>query len=252
MRSISLPKSVLVAALGCLVLSACGTQKAATGPAAPAGGAASARAVPSTSPSDLSGHRDPEMRFIDLVGQTLQACSPDAPGDKGGGDVPVPDGLVLEEEPTRIHGPGETPPPVPGDAEDVPVPLPSDAPEPPSPAPGARKPAPVEVPLTEVEQCFADQHADRVGKAFNTRTTDYDAMRTKLIALDYPASRVHRMPDHGGAPRVRVDLRFMGGHEALEVTGTGSGVIVETFGAPETEDVKLTDVKRKPRLDTTH
>ncbi|CAM5657957.1 hypothetical protein SGLAM104S_06059 [Streptomyces glaucescens] len=39
----------------------------------------------------------------------------------------------------------------------------------------------------------------------------------------------------------------MGGYAALEVTGTGSGVIVEVFGAPEMEDVKLTDVKRSWR-----
>ncbi|MET9427326.1 hypothetical protein [Streptomyces sp. NPDC003036] len=252
MRSISLPKSVLVAALGCLVLSACGTQKAAPDHAAPAGSAVSAAATPPAPPSA----EDQEMRFIELVGQAIGACSPDAPsgkGDKSGEGAPVPDGLVLEEEPTRIYGPGETPPAVPGDETEAPVPLPSDAPEPPSTAPGSAKPKqPVEVPLPGTEKCFADWHADRVTKGFkNTKATDYAAMRTKLTALDYPAARVHRMPDHGGAPRARVDLRFMGGHAALEVTGTSSGVIVEVFGAPETEDVKLTDVKRKPRLDST-
>ncbi|MEV6655186.1 hypothetical protein [Streptomyces sp. NPDC051219] len=42
---------------------------------------------------------------------------------------------------------------------------------------------------------------------------------------------------------------MMGSHLALEITGTSSGVIVEAFGAPETEDVNVTDVKRKPKLD---
>lgn len=42
---------------------------------------------------------------------------------------------------------------------------------------------------------------------------------------------------------------MMGNHLALEVTGTSRGMIVETFGAPETENVKVTDVKRKPKLD---
>ncbi len=38
----------------------------------------------------------------------------------------------------------------------------------------------------------------------------------------------------------------MGDHLVLEVTGTSSGAIVETFGAPKAEDVKVTDVKRRP------
>lgn len=249
MRSRSFPKSVLVAALSCLVLSACGTQQAASDHAAHAGSAVKATTSPKAPPSA----EDQEVRFIGLVGQAIDACSPDAPSDKGGEGVPVPEGLVLEEEPTPIYGPGETPPAVPGDAQEAPVPLPSDAPEPPSPATGSVKPRqPVEVPLPGTEKCYGDWHADRVVEAFkNTKATGYDAMRTELTALDYPAARVHRMPDHGGRSRARVDLRFMGGHAALEVTGTGSGVIVEVFGAPETEDVKLTDVKRKPRLDTT-
>ncbi|WP_336317584.1 hypothetical protein [Streptomyces lavendofoliae] len=252
MRSRPFPKSVLVAALGCLVLSGCGTQQAASDHEAPAGSAVKATTSPKAPPSA----EDQEVRFIGLVGRAIDACSPDAPSDKngeGGEGVPVPDGLVLEEEPTPIYGPGETPPTVLGDAEEAPVPLPSDAPEPPSPATGSAKPKqPVEVPLPDTEKCYGDWHADRVVEAFkNTKATGYDAMRTKLTALDHPAARVHRMPDHRGQSRVRVDLRFMGGHAALEVTGTDSGVIVEVFGAPETEDVKLTDVKRKPRLDTT-
>ncbi|MEV8309744.1 hypothetical protein AB0P36_20930 [Streptomyces flavidovirens] len=104
--------------------------------------------------------------------------------------------------------------------------------------------------MTAIEKCTGDEHAQRVSEAFkNTKTTGYRAMQSKLTDLDYPASRIHRMPDHAGAPRARLDLRMMGSHLALEVTGTSSGVIVEAFGAPETEDVKVTEVKRKPKLD---
>lgn len=106
------------------------------------------------------------------------------------------------------------------------------------------------MPLTGVEKCTGDAYAKRLGEAFkNTETTGYPAMREKLTGLGYPAARVHRMPDHAGAPRSRIDLRVLGGRVALEVTGVGDGVVVEVFGAPETEEVKVTDVKRKPGLD---
>jgi len=42
---------------------------------------------------------------------------------------------------------------------------------------------------------------------------------------------------------------MMGSHLALEVTWTSSGVVVEAFGDPETEDVNVTEVKRKPKPD---
>lgn len=71
-------------------------------------------------------------------------------------------------------------------------------------------------------------------------------MHKKLTDLGYPASRIHRMPDRAGAPRARLDLRFIGSHLALEVTATGSEVITEAFGVPETEDVRITDVARRP------
>lgn len=57
------------------------------------------------------------------------------------------------------------------------------------------------------------------------------------------------MPSRAGAPRARLDLRFIGSNVALAVTGTSSGVTVEAFGAPETEDVEVTDVQRDPELD---
>ncbi|MFF5030255.1 hypothetical protein ACFY2J_39495 [Streptomyces collinus] len=101
--------------------------------------------------------------------------------------------------------------------------------------------------LTEAEACEGTAHADRVTGAFQgTATTDYAALLEKLTGLDYPAERIHRMPQRRGEPRARIDLRFMGGHLVLEVTGARDGVFVEPFGAPETEDVQVTDIQRTP------
>lgn len=245
MRSISLSKPVLVAALGCMVLSGCGTQHAATDQT-PAGGAVSA-----TTPLDAS-HKDPEIRFLELITRITRGCDPDAPGDTGDDVVPNPEDLPgWEEGATPRYGPGETPPGVPNSDGDTPVALPSDAPEPPKSTPSPTKPTSLkEVPLTGIEKCSGSEHAQRVSEAFkNTKTTSYQAMRKRLKSLDYPASRIHRMPNHAGAPRARLDLRFIDSHLALEVTGTSRGVTVEAFGAPETEGVEVTDVKRKPKPD---
>lgn len=107
-----------------------------------------------------------------------------------------------------------------------------------------------EVPLTAVEECAGEQHAQRIHDAFwqagANRT--YEALRAKLTELDYPASRIHRMPDSGGSPRARVDLRLSDGdHLALEITGTYLGVMVEAFGAPD--GVSVSDVRLEPQLD---
>ncbi|MFH9862890.1 hypothetical protein [Streptomyces sp. NPDC017202] len=242
MRSISLSKPVVVAALGCMVLSGCGTQHAATDQT-PAGSAVSA-----TTPLDAP-HDDAETRFLELITRITRGCAPDAPDDKGEDAVPEPEDLPgWEEAPPPGHGPGETPPGVPNGDGDIPVPLPSDAPEPPESPPSPANPESLEeVPLTGIEKCSGGEHAQRVGEGFeNTRTTGYRAMHEKLTDLDYPASRIHRMPDRAGAPRARLDLRFIGSHLALEVTATGSAVIIEAFGVPEAEDVRITDVKRRP------
>ncbi|WP_028813348.1 hypothetical protein [Streptomyces flavidovirens] len=245
MRSISLPKPVLLAALGCMVLSGCGTQNATTDQT-PAGAAVSATTPPDAPPGD----NDPEMRFLALLTRITHVCAPDAPNGSGTGDAPKPEDLPgWEGAPTPAYGPGETPPGVPNAEGEIPVPL--DDPAASEPAPDFTWPRPVkEVPLTGIEKCTGDEHAKRVSEAFqNTKTTSYQAVQSKLTDLDYPASRIHRMPDHAGAPRTRLDLRMMGSHLALEVTGTGSGVTVEAFGSPETEDVKVTEVNRKPKLD---
>ncbi|MEU6879317.1 hypothetical protein [Streptomyces sp. NPDC046712] len=246
MRSTPLLKSVLAAALGCMALSGCGTQNAAD--QVPAGTTVSATTPAATPP----GGDDPEMRFLALLGRVMQDCAPEAPKDKGGDGVPAPEDLPgFESAPTPRYGPGETPPGVPNADGDIPVPLPSDAAAPPESAPSPAKPASLEeVPLNPAEKCSGDKHAQRVGEAFkNTGTTGYEAMHKKLTGLDYPAARIHRMPDRAGAPRARVDLRMMGGHQVLEVTGTAGGVTVEVFGAPETEDVNVAAVKRSSTPD---
>ncbi|WP_063804087.1 hypothetical protein [Streptomyces bungoensis] len=243
MRSIPLAKPVLVAALGCMVLSGCGTQNAATDQAS--AGSAVSTATPLDAPLD-----DPETRFLELITRITVDCAPDAPDDRA--EVPQPEDLPgWEEAPPPRYGSGETPPGGPDTGGDIPVPLPSDATRPPESTPSAVKPKPArEVPLTGIERCSGSEHAQRVTEAFkNTETTSYQVMHTTLTSMEYPASRIHRMPSHAGAPRARLDLRFIGSNLALEVTGTSSGVIVEAFGAPETEDVKVTDVKRKPKLD---
>lgn len=243
MRSTSLSKPVLAAALGCMVLSGCGAQSAATDQT-PAGSAASA------TPSLDAAHNDPETRFLELITRITLGCAPDSPDDENDRVVPEPEDLPgWEDAPGPRYGPGETPPGAPNADGDIPVSLPPDAPRPPESTPSTAEPTPPEeVPLTDIERCGGSEHAKRVSEAFrNTRTTSYPAMRKRLTDLDYPASRIHRMPDHAGAPRARLDLRFMGDHLALEVTGTGSGVTVEAFGAPEREDVKVTDVERRPK-----
>ncbi|WP_189530712.1 hypothetical protein [Streptomyces roseolilacinus] len=247
MRSTSFLKPALMVALGCVVLSGCGTQNAGAG-RSPAGGTVSA-----APPSDaLPGDDDAELRFLALMTRTAQGCAPDAP--EGGGSAPAPEDLPGGEgAPAPRYGPGETPPGVPNAEGEIPVPL--DDPAPPGPIRESTGPTPVEpveeVLLTGVEECDGGEHAERVREAFgNTGTTDYRAMRERLTDLGYPASRIHRMPDRAGVPRVRLDLRVMGGHLALEVTTAGRGVIVEAFGAPETEDVKVTDVRREREPDT--
>lgn len=241
MRAISLPKHVLVVLLGCMVLTGCGTQEATTDHT-PAGSAVSATTPPDAPPNG----DDPEMRFLALTTRVTQGCAPDTPHGAGSGGVPGPEDL--SGAPAPAYGPGETPPGVPSAEGDIPVPVPDPAPS--KPTPGSAGPMSVEaVPLTAIEKCSGNEHAQRIGEAFTNTTTGYQAMHKTLTGLDYPASRVHRMPDHAGAPRARLDLRMMGSHLALEVTRTTSGVIVEAFGAPETEDVKVTDVRRKPEPD---
>ncbi|MEV5434777.1 hypothetical protein AB0K80_01895 [Streptomyces sp. NPDC052682] len=244
MRSLTVPKPVLMAVFGCLVLSGCGSQTTG-GDQRTAGSAVAARTPPDTPMID----DDPELRLLALLNRVTRTCAPDAPSGEGGDAVPEPEDLPGWEgtAPPR-YGPGETPPGVPNADGDIPLPLDDPAPSS-EPTPDSTGPGPVgEVPLTGVEKCSGREHARRVGEAFgNTRTTGYQALREKLTRLDYPASRIHRMPDRAGAPRVRVDLRMLGSRLALEVTGTGTGVSVEAFAAPETEDVQVTDVQRKPQ-----
>ncbi|MET9854727.1 hypothetical protein ABZY57_17495 [Streptomyces sp. NPDC006450] len=253
MRSISLPKSLLVAVLGCIVLSGCGTRNATTDQALAGSGVSAA----SASQEAPTGEGDPELRFLEMMTRILPSCAQHVPADKGvapegvptGGVPPEPEDLPGREGgPEPEYGPGETPPGVPDADGGIPVPLPDDAASPPEPTPGFALPDPTEeVPLSAGEECFGGEHAQRISEAFkNTKTADYQTMQKKLTDLDYPAAHIHRMPDHEGAPRVRIDLRMMGSRLALEVTGTGSGVSVEAFGAFEGEGVDVADVKRKP------
>ncbi|WP_158717906.1 hypothetical protein [Streptomyces sp. NRRL F-2664] len=242
MRSTTLLKPVWAAALGCLVLSGCGAAQD-TPDQAPAG--STAGAAPHAPGSEG------EMRFLALMTRTAQGCAPGSPNGTDGG-VPRPEDLPgAEAVPTPRYGPGRTPPGVPNADGDIPVPL--DDPAPPAVSastPAGSGPAP-EVPLTGVEECVGAEHVKRVSGALGAaKPADHEALRQQLTQLDYPAPRIHRMPDRAGAPRVRVDLRTMGGHVALEVTASGSGVVVEAFGSPENEDVRVVDVTRGARPET--
>jgi len=98
------------------------------------------------------------------------------------------------------------------------------------------------VALTPVEECAAQRHQLRIGKAFSgTETVTYGQMRDRLTTLRYPGARIHRMPDFSGRPVSRLDLRVGADHLALEITDIGNGVMVRAFGAPQ--DVRVTEVR---------
>ncbi|MFJ9560182.1 hypothetical protein ACIRQQ_09090 [Streptomyces fuscichromogenes] len=246
MRSMSLPRAVLVTALGCVLLSGCGEQRSAADQT-PAGGGG---AVPAASPSDASSSvGGPEVRLLALLTRVERSCAPDRPGDEGSGGVPEPEDLPgWEGAASPGYGPGETPSGVPNAAGDIPVSVAGPTPRT-TTAPDLAEPEPAEeVALTGVEECAGGRHAQRIGEAFEgVRTTGYRAMRQRLADLDYPESRIHRMPDRAGAPRARLDLRVIGSHLALEVSEAGGSVTVEAFGAPGTEGVSVTDVQRRPK-----
>ncbi|MFE3073345.1 hypothetical protein [Streptomyces sp. NPDC059247] len=104
------------------------------------------------------------------------------------------------------------------------------------------------VPLTLAEECAAQRHQLRIGRAFSGKeAATYERMRDRLTGLRYPGARIHRMPDFAGEPVARLDLRVGAEHLALEVTGIGHGIMVRAFGAPQ--DMSVTEVRLKPQLD---
>ncbi|WP_282697680.1 hypothetical protein [Streptomyces sp. CC208A] len=229
--------TLTLATAAALTLAACGTEGADPSVVVP-GKAAHAQSSTSPSPSPtrslpsdaLAQSSDPELRFLALIGRVLDGCAP--------GGLPDP-----PEVPTEEPADGQTPP------EPLqPTEPPRGLPEPPPSSPEPARTGPVdEVPLTPLDQCTGKAHAARVQEAFaGAAPADRTALGEKLATLDYPPSRIHPMPDHEGAPRVRLDLRFMGNNLVLEVTGTRDGVLAEPFGAPETEDVKSSEVRRRP------
>ncbi|MEU5256125.1 hypothetical protein [Streptomyces longwoodensis] len=262
MRSIFLTKSLLAATLGCAALTACGTLAPSAGTGVGRASAAPAAAhAPATELRTSPAPDDSQAHFLALLGDTARKCASHGASDKGDTDTPevLPDSDGGKETPrpedlpggegpqTPRYGPGQTPPGNPDAHGDIAVALPAGAPRPPAPAAAPHPGAPREVELTEAEACEGTAHADRVtGALQGTAPTGYPALLEKLTGLAYPAERIHRMPQRPGEPRARIDLRLMGGHLVLEVTSTRDGVVVEPFGAPETEDVQVTDVQRTP------
>ncbi|MFE5715657.1 hypothetical protein ACFQ7J_33170 [Streptomyces sp. NPDC056501] len=241
-----LAKFVLAAALGSMALTACGTADAtgkpgAKAPAVGVGASAKPKQKPAATPTPprmipsdaLATHPDPEVRILALVTRITNECAP--------GTMPELPALPAVDDISAPVDPEGQPPRSP-----EPLPLPTDIPEPPSSEPTG--PA-EEVSLGPVDKCGGDAHAERIRKAFDGESpADYAELRKKLTALDYLPESIHRMPDRGGEPRARIDLRDMSMSDnlVLEVTGTARGVTAEYFGVPVSGDVKITEVKRKP------
>lgn len=155
---------------------------------------------------------DAEARFLELANLISQSCAPDV---SGGTDEMASAATATAAEPTP----------------DSTMPILVD-----------------EVPLTAEEECAAQRHQRRIGRAFSgTDTATYEEMQAKLTSLDYPAARIYRMPDFSGEPVARLDLRVGADHLALEVTDINNGVMVRAFGAPR--DVSVTEVRLEPQLD---
>ncbi|MER8267152.1 hypothetical protein ACFYXN_01470 [Streptomyces griseus] len=235
MPSIRFTASVVIAAAGSLALTACGTQTASSASSsAPVGSQVSA--APALQPT--------EKQFLDTLNEFARQCSPDAPSDNGAAPDPgtLPGGIPSGAAP-RTDKPAGTP-----DANgDIPIPVDESGEMPDKPM---RSGPPQEVELDAIEKCAAAKHAERLTtEAAGEPHTTYRALQQTIVAAGYRTDRIHEMPDLGGDPRARVDLRFMGSGLVVEVIGTGTGVIAEPFGAPVDESVSVTEVRRKPNLD---
>lgn len=202
MRSIFLPKSLLAAALGGVVLLV-------------GFGAQNATADQTSVVSTVAATSDDgaEARFLEMADLISQSCAPDV--SSGVAAVASASADTTAAEPT----------------------------------PDSTLPVLVDpVPLTVTEECAAQRHQLRISRAFSGKdTATYGEMRDKLTSLNYPAARIHRMPDFSGEPVARLDVRVGAEHLALEVTAINNGVMVEAFGAPE--GVSVTEVRLEPQLD---
>ncbi|MEV7524899.1 hypothetical protein [Streptomyces sp. NPDC091371] len=202
MRSIFLPKSLLAATLGgVVVLAGFGAQNAA---------------ADHTSMVSVAAVSDDEaeMRFLELADLISQSCAPDLSS--------TADDLAPASTADTTAA---------------------------EPAPDSTMPILVdEVPLTTEEECAAERHVLGISKAFSgTNVATYEEMREKLTSLNYPAARIHRMPDFAGKPVARLDLRVGAEQLALEISSPYLGVMVEPFGAPD--GVSVTEVRLEPQLD---
>lgn len=186
-------------------------------------------------------------RFSKLVRTINAECREDQPADANGKKIPRPEDVPgYAEQPVDGYGPDNPPPTIDGIGPD-----PNSSEGPPEDYTSELKPEDFkEIPLDAEDQCIADKHADRIREGFGGKgTTSAKVLHSKLMKLDYPASRIHAMPAQGGSPRVRLDLRI-DSQAALEIVGTSSTLITEPFAAVAVPNLKITDVKRKPGLDS--
>jgi hypothetical protein len=181
MRFLSIPKPAMTAALGCLVLTGCGAQAAATDQA-PAGSAISANLTAD----------DAELRFLKLSTRIAQGCTPDAPNS--GSSAPKPEDLPGGSQAGSPRYPaGSTPPGTPNADGDIPIPVDSPA----EPTPDSTLPVQVkEVALNGIETCSGEEHIKLISNAFKgTGAASYQQIADKLTTLGYPAARIYKMPE---------------------------------------------------------
>ncbi|MFF9070252.1 hypothetical protein ACF09E_33405 [Streptomyces sp. NPDC014891] len=212
MRSILLPKSLITAAAGGALLVAFGTQ-----------GASAATKAPAPAAKPVAPARTPAVYVPPRA-----VIVPPRVSEAEARFLEVADLIAQSCEPRVLRAEGRV---AAAPARDTTMPVLVDP-----------------LPLHPAEQCAAQRHQLRIGKAFSgTETGTYARMRDRLTLLRYPEARIHRMPDFSGRPVVRLDLRVGSGNLALEVTDIGNSVMVRAFGAPE--HVSVTEVRLKQEVD---
>ncbi|MET9672470.1 hypothetical protein ABZY68_05135 [Streptomyces sp. NPDC006482] len=239
MRISRISAALIAAGLSSLVLVGCGTEKSGAG-TAPASAGSSVRPVSAPTAADDSASAKRFSKLVHTVNAECRKAVP-APTDANGKPIPLPEDLPgYEERPVDGYGPDNPPPTKDGIGPD---PNSSEGP----PQDFVRELEPRDfgaVPLDAEDRCIADKHAERIREGFGGKgATSAEVLREALLKLDYPASRVHAMPDRGGSPRVRLDLRI-DSQAALEIVGTSGALAIEPFAAVAHPNLKITDVKR--------
>ncbi|MFG2560712.1 hypothetical protein [Streptomyces sp. NPDC048496] len=206
-RSPRRPRLILaVTALTALALAACGTEQT---------GAGGSRSRPADSigaqPVAVPPSPDQQVAFMDMLNTVGQPCFPDAPSGE-----PI--------------APGEKPPTAPVEM------LPIDKTPPASARPAPDAPAtPKGAELDAAEKCEGHLHIERITRALSGLADPTPAQVRKVLNdLGYINERIHNLKQSGAATRFFLDLRSMGSSLCLDGSTTGSKIVIEAFGHPET------------------